>query len=214
MPARGTSPCRHYNWLRGSLHLCRVLLHVTQATVLSNLIEPRARVFRTSCSLIFTVVLQVVRDLCTTNIVQTLTGTQRRWTLLEYCSSAAAGTESSFVPLYMTTPELAEARMRGEGLRMDRPFDVWQLGIMLYEIVQQRRYWRPNILEAELLHTLASADVPLPHEEAPLRLDNVQGMLRLMLARDPADRPKHDGLKTVLEDHDKSGTSPPYLTGV
>lgn len=153
--------------------------------------------------------LQVVRDLCMSNVVQTLTGTQRRWTLLEYCSSAAAGTDSSYVPLRMTVPELADARMRGESLRMDRPFDVWQLGILVYEIVQRRPYWRPDISEAELLHTLASADVPLPHEVAPVRLDNVQGMLRLMLARDPTDRPKHDGLKTVLEDHDKSGVPGP-----
>ena len=109
----------------------------------------------------------------------------------------------------MTVPELADARMRGESLRMDRPFDVWQLGILVYEIVQRRPYWRPDISEAELLHTLASADVPLPHEVAPVRLDNVQGMLRLMLARDPTDRPKHDGLKTVLEDHDKSGVPGP-----
>lgn len=151
--------------------------------------------------------MQVVRDLCMENVVQTLTGTQRRWTLLEYCSSAAAGTESSYVPLRMTVPELADARMRGDGLRMDRPFDVWQLGILVYEIVQRRSYWRPDISEAELLHTLASSDVLLPHEVAPVRLDNVQGMLRLMLARDPADRPKHDGLKTVLEDHDKSGVA-------
>lgn len=49
---------------------------------------------------------KVMRDLCTKNVVQTLTGTQRRWTLLEYCSTVAAGTESSHVPLNMTTPEV------------------------------------------------------------------------------------------------------------
>jgi hypothetical protein len=49
---------------------------------------------------------KVIRDLCTKNVVQTLTGTQRRWTLLEYCSTVASGTESTHVPLTMTTPEV------------------------------------------------------------------------------------------------------------
>lgn len=52
---------------------------------------------------------KVIRDLCTKNVVQTLTGTQRRWTLLEYCSTVASGTESTHVPLVMTTPEVCTA---------------------------------------------------------------------------------------------------------
>jgi hypothetical protein len=49
---------------------------------------------------------KVIRDLCQKNVVQTLTGNLRRWTLLEYCSTVASGTDSSHVPLHMTTPEV------------------------------------------------------------------------------------------------------------
>jgi hypothetical protein len=96
--------------------------------------------------------------------------------------------------------------MMNEPLKIERPFDVWQLGVLVYETVQGQAYWRENLSEAAILHILASKDMQLPHESNPLRLDNVQAMLGLMLARCPEDRPKHDGLKEVLEDHDKSGT--------
>jgi hypothetical protein len=101
--------------------------------------------------------------------------------------------------------QLSGPRMMNHPLRIDRPFDIWQLGVLVYEIVQGQPYWKPGLSEAAVLHTLASKDMPLPHESSPLRLDNVQEMLCLLLARSPGDRPKHDGLKTVLEDHDKSG---------
>lgn len=107
---------------------------------------------------------------------------------------------------YPECVQLAGPRMMNEPLRIDRPFDVWQLGVLVYETVQGHEYWRPNLSEAAILHILASKDMQLPHESNPLRLDNVQTMLGLMLARSPEERPKHDGLKEVLEDHDKSGT--------
>ena len=102
--------------------------------------------------------------------------------------------------------QLAAPRMMNEPLRIDRPFDVWHLGVLVYETVQGQEFWRPNLSEAAILHILASKDMQLPHESNPLCLDNAQTMPRLMLARSPDERPKHDGLKEVLEDHDKSGT--------
>ena len=61
---------------------------------------------------------KVIRDLCTKNVVQTLTGTQRRWTLLEYCSTVASGTESTHVPLTMTTPEVCGCCLQSTGCAM------------------------------------------------------------------------------------------------
>lgn len=50
--------------------------------------------------------LQVIRDIDIGNVVSTLTGAQRRWTLLEYCAVAGNGADSNSVPVRKTPPEV------------------------------------------------------------------------------------------------------------
>jgi hypothetical protein len=71
------------------------------------------------CSEIFTICIQlyhqiyafhrrdkILRDICAKNVVSTIAGSQRRWTLLEYCAVAGNGAESHSVPVRQTPPEV------------------------------------------------------------------------------------------------------------
>jgi hypothetical protein len=49
---------------------------------------------------------KVVRDITLSNVVSTVTGIERRWTLLEYCSVAGVGQDSQSVPVRATPPEV------------------------------------------------------------------------------------------------------------
>lgn len=49
---------------------------------------------------------KVIRDIAVNNVVSTLAGSQRRWTLLEYCAVAGVGAESNSVPVWQTPPEV------------------------------------------------------------------------------------------------------------
>ena len=72
-----------------------------------------------ACSEIFTICIQlyhqiyafhrrdkVLRDIDVRNVVSTIAGAQRRWTLLEYCAVAGNGAESNSVPVRKTPPEV------------------------------------------------------------------------------------------------------------
>jgi hypothetical protein len=48
---------------------------------------------------------KVIRDISVGNVVSTMAGNQRRWTLLEYCAVAGMGAESSSVAVRSTPPE-------------------------------------------------------------------------------------------------------------
>jgi hypothetical protein len=50
---------------------------------------------------------KVIRDISMKNIVLTVAGAQRRWTLLEYCAVAGVGADSSTVPVRATPPEVS-----------------------------------------------------------------------------------------------------------
>lgn len=52
---------------------------------------------------------KVIRDISVQNVVSTLAGAQRRWTLLEYCAVAGVGADSSSVPVRCTPPEVRAA---------------------------------------------------------------------------------------------------------
>jgi hypothetical protein len=50
---------------------------------------------------------KVIRDIYLKNVVSTLAGAQRRWTLLEYCAVAGIGAESHSVSVRQTPPEVS-----------------------------------------------------------------------------------------------------------
>jgi serine/threonine protein kinase len=110
--------------------------------------------------------------------------------------------------------QLAEKQMEQKPLKIEPSFDIWQLGIMIYEAMKGS-YWPLDAKDAVILHTLATATAKLPHEVKPLDQSNMNDMMRVLMARDPAARPSAEELRKVLEDHDNTGTlasaSSPWL---
>jgi serine/threonine protein kinase len=90
-------------------------------------------------------------------------------------------------PAYMA-PEL----VRGEAPRP--PADLWSLGATLYAAVEGR----PPFPQAEVVPTLTAVlhDPPQPARRA----GRLQLLLALLLDKDPARRPSHDGVQALLAD--------------
>ena len=88
-------------------------------------------------------------------------------------------------PAYMA-PEL----VRGEAPRP--PADLWSLGATLYTAVEGR----PPFPQAEVVPTLTAVlhDPPQPARRA----GRLQPLLALLLDKDPARRPSHDGVQALL----------------
>lgn len=101
--------------------------------------------------------------------------------------------------------QLAKQQMEGKPLKILPSFDVWQLGIMVYEAMAGS-YWAEGSKDAAILHALATESADLPHEMHPLELQNMNDMLRILMSREPAERPTAEELRRVLEEHDNSGT--------
>jgi hypothetical protein len=76
--------------------------------------------------------------------------------------------------------QLAMKQMEAAALHMRPSFDIWQLGVFVYEAVKGP-YWPENATEASILHKLATDSRPLPHEEYPADLGNVASMLKVWL---------------------------------
>jgi serine/threonine protein kinase len=85
---------------------------------------------------------------------------------------------------------MAPELVRGEAARPEA--DVWSLGATLYVAVEGR----PPFAGDDAAETLAAVlhDPPPP----PRRAGRLGPLLARLLARDPADRPSHDAIRTAL----------------
>jgi eukaryotic-like serine/threonine-protein kinase len=103
-------------------------------------------------------------------------------------------------PAYMA-PEL----VRGEAPRP--PADLWSLGATLYAAVEGR----PPFPQAEVLPTLTAVlhDPPRPARRAA----GLQPLLALLLDKDPARRPSHDDVQTLLADAYPAQPTPVFSIG-
>lgn len=71
----------------------------------------------------------------------------------------------------------AEAQMALKPLRMQPSYDIWQLGLMIYE-ARYGPFWPPDATDASILHKLATPSARMPHEAEALEACNVKDMLQ------------------------------------
>lgn len=85
-------------------------------------------------------------------------------------------------------------------IKMQSSYDIWRLGILVYEVMSGERYWHDYMSNTEVLQALANPNAPLPHQERPVSHDIIQKVLVYMLARDPASRINANDLYTMMEE--------------
>ena len=106
--------------------------------------------------------------------------------------------------------QLADEVWRQAQVRMQPPFDMWHLGMLLYRLASQpwpytQPYWPPSLSDAHVLARLSqfhagSAGRPLlPHEEAPLSNAVLHEVVSNLLAPTAEARWSAERLRKHLE---------------
>lgn len=91
--------------------------------------------------------------------------------------------------------------MESDGkIKMHSSYDIWRLGILVYEVMLGERYWPDSMSNTEVLQALANPKAPLPHQERPVSHDIIQKVLVHMLARDAESRINANDLYTMMEE--------------
>lgn len=75
-----------------------------------------------------------------------------------------------------------------ENIPLTSKYDMWQLGVMVYEIMAFRPYWHPDLKDSRVLEMMANSSSPMPHESKPLGIPEVQAVIVQLLHRDPEQR--------------------------
>lgn len=133
-----------------------------------------------------------LRDVRYENVVFVRMGVSEGWTLLEFgnASKERKAIEKATVPPRTVTPELAEKMLTalGEKIHLSPAYDMWQLGILVYEVMTGSKYWPESMSDGDVLRAMADPRKPLPHEERPMGLDLVQKVMEHLMHRDPQER--------------------------
>jgi hypothetical protein len=66
-------------------------------------------------------------------------------------------------------------------------YDMWMLGMLVYEVVTGEPYWRESLSDSEILNILANPNEQLPHQQRPLE-GAVQKLVAQLMERNPAAR--------------------------
>ena len=94
--------------------------------------------------------------------------------------------------------QVAGAVQDGTHAEIRHSFDIWQLGMLIYEAHSGAPYWSRHPSDASILQCLLDPSAPLPHEVAPVSPDVFQKVLRATLTRDPAHRVTASQLEALL----------------
>lgn len=76
----------------------------------------------------------------------------------------------------------------GEKIHLNPAYDMWQLGILVYEVMTGQKYWPESMTDDDVLRSMADPTKPLPHVTRPMGLDLVQKVMDKLLHRDPMKR--------------------------
>lgn len=92
-------------------------------------------------------------------------------------------------------------------IRLSPAYDMWQLGMLVYEALAQESYWPQGLLDQQILRALDNPSALLPHEERPVHLEFVHKILLKLMHRDPEHRFSSADLIIQLE-HDLATSLP------
>jgi len=70
-------------------------------------------------------------------------------------------------------------------IKLSQAYDMWQLGILVYEAMAEQQYWPSHLSDHAILQKMTQSGQVLPHEDRPVRLDFVHKILRQLMHRDP-----------------------------
>lgn len=87
----------------------------------------------------------------------------------------------------------------GEKIHLSPAYDMWQLGILVYEVMTGQKYWPESMTDGDVLRAMADPSKPLPHETRPMGLDLVQKVMVELMHRNPEKRFTSGGLIKRLE---------------
>lgn len=90
----------------------------------------------------------------------------------------------------MCSVQLAAQMLSGHDskIRLSPAYDMWQLGILVYEALSEDSYWACHLSDDQILRALEDPETMLPHEEHPVQLEFVHKILQKLMHRDPAQR--------------------------
>lgn len=102
--------------------------------------------------------------------------------------------------------QLASGRLSGSPMIVRQSYDMWQLGVFIYELSTGRPYWPSRMTDGQILHNLATPQARLPHESNPVSIDLVNRILGQLLTRDEGARLDAVALKALLDHEEETGT--------
>jgi serine/threonine protein kinase len=73
-----------------------------------------------------------------------------------------------------------------EKIRLNPAYDMWILGVLVYEVLTGEPYWK-DLKNLQVLQIMADPRRPLPHEERPVA-PMFQKILARLLHRNPLQR--------------------------
>lgn len=85
-------------------------------------------------------------------------------------------------------------------IKMQKSYDIWRLGILVYEVMTGESYWHDSLTDLDVLQVLANPTALLPHEERPVGREVMQKVLVHMLERNPDTRINATDLYTMMEE--------------
>lgn len=91
--------------------------------------------------------------------------------------------------------------------------DIWQLGVLCFEVLSNRSYW-PSHFTTQDVMTALTGGAPLPHENKHFldqigsqpSLNRMKDLLGTMLDRDPSRRPTAVEVKRSLDSEFENNT--------
>jgi hypothetical protein len=89
---------------------------------------------------------------------------------------------------------------------VESSYDMWQLGMFVYELSTRRPYWPQKMSDEQVLHILATEQMRLPHESNPVSIDLVQRIVKQLLTRTAEARLDAVALKALLDHEEETGT--------
>jgi serine/threonine protein kinase len=102
--------------------------------------------------------------------------------------------------------QLAKARLEGKSVFVQFSYDMWMLGVFVYELSTGEPYWPPRMTDGQVLHVLSEPSMRLPHESRPVSIDLVNRILKQLLTRDESTRLDSVALKALLDHEEETGT--------